>query len=678
MKALLLICNLLALVLHARGELHNYFSTSGNQIVNSYGDAVRIAGVNYFGFETSSMVLHGLTLRSYKSILDQVKTLGFNTLRLPYSNDMVISRETDFQYDISYPLNPDLRGLTPMEILDEVVRYCTKIDLRIILDRHSCKAGGINDEELWYIPQDKDCTEDVWINDWIYLATRYKDNATVIGADLFNEPKGELPTWGNSNGFTDWNKAAERAGNAILEIQPRWLIFVEGIFHYAGFESWWGANLKGAMEFPVVLAVKNQLVYSVHDYPASVMEQEWLEFSIASKMLNYWTSTWGYIFIDGMAPMYVGEFGTKLQTDEDKVWLDYLVDYMNGDFILNGKNQLAGGQKGMSFTYWCLNPNSDDTGGILKDDWTTVHTDKMENLKRLLDPQSVSLNMISSSPTLLPTHEPTLMPVSSPSTFLVSFVVDNITEAYTTTGGYATALTETTAIILDLELSSVVATSSAGKAGGGKRSRLLYSAELYRDTVAFVSATVDNDRYPGYETDSSALYMSLHGILRDSIKDGSFTKQYRKQLLSYFPGPLINLANPAVVVSSVGKQLAQAPLPPTAAPTVISLGASSSSSTDEQTEFIVIIAVVGGVGLLTLAGLYFCWEYSWKHDALTTNYDASSTRLPASSKMKGGDSRGLLAVRLFEKSTREHDGLNQPMSQDQQDMLIVAGMPNSN
>jgi hypothetical protein len=33
-------------------------------------------------------------------------------------------------------------------------------------------------------------------------------------------------------------------------------------------------------------------------------------------------------------------------------------------------------QRGISWTYWCLNPNSGDTGGLLLDDWVTWHDGK--------------------------------------------------------------------------------------------------------------------------------------------------------------------------------------------------------------------------------------------------------------------------------------------------------------
>ena len=44
----------------------------------------------------------------------------------------------------------------------------------------------------------------------------YRNNPTVIGADLHNEPHGSA-TWGTGNPQTDWRLMAEKAGNAVLQ-----------------------------------------------------------------------------------------------------------------------------------------------------------------------------------------------------------------------------------------------------------------------------------------------------------------------------------------------------------------------------------------------------------------------------------------------------------------------------
>ena len=134
--------------------------------------------------------------------------------------------------DVDYILNPDLRGLTPLECLDKIISAAGSIGLRIVLDRHTNKEGNFHHEGLWYIPNDPYYTEELMISDWVMLAKRYKGTA-VIGADVWNEPKMES-TWGAGVPATDWNKAAERVGNAILAANPDWLIFVEGV----GGDTW--------------------------------------------------------------------------------------------------------------------------------------------------------------------------------------------------------------------------------------------------------------------------------------------------------------------------------------------------------------------------------------------------------------------------------------------------------
>ncbi|MGI6246270.1 MAG: cellulose binding domain-containing protein [Pseudochelatococcus sp.] len=89
---------------------------------------------------------------------------------------------------------------------------------------------------------------------------------------------------------------------------------------------------------------------------------------------------WGFIYREEIAPVYLGEFGTKLVDPKDAPWFDAITAYLAGDFDNDGVSDIPAGDKGMSWTYWSWNPNSGDTGGILKDDWTSVHEDKLANL----------------------------------------------------------------------------------------------------------------------------------------------------------------------------------------------------------------------------------------------------------------------------------------------------------
>lgn len=334
---------------------------AGAKIVDERGDAVRLTGISWFGFETATFSPHGLGQRSMTSLLDQVKTLGFNVIRVPFSNQLFDAASEPKELDA----NKELDGKTGLQLLDLLIARAGERGLRIILDRHRPDSSG--QSELWYTPT---VNEERWIQDWVMLAQRYRDNPTVVAFDLHNEPHGPA-TWGDGSMTTDWRLAAQRAGNKILEADPDALIIVEGIESVANNYYWWGGNLRGAMTAPVQLSAPDHVIYSPHDYPASLFSQPWFSApDYPNNLPALWDATWGNLA--ATAPVLVGEFGTKLTSDVDRKWLKSLTDYIKA--------------KGMSFTFWALNPDSGDTGGILGDDWTTVNQDKMSFLTPILAP----------------------------------------------------------------------------------------------------------------------------------------------------------------------------------------------------------------------------------------------------------------------------------------------------
>lgn len=363
------------------GVAPGYFRTAGNQIVDEKGQVARLSGVNWFGMESPNFAPHGLWSRGYREMMDQMKQTGFNTIRLPISNQLF--DPGSIPNGIDFSKNSDLQGLNGLQVLDRIVAYAGTIGLRIFLDHHRSDAGaGTEGSGLWYTPA---YPESRFLSDWKMLATRYANNPTVIGADLHNEPHGPA-TWGDGNPATDWRMAAEKAGNAVLAANPNWLVIVEGIEYGSSGNYWWGGNLSKAGAFPVRLDVANRLVYSTHDYPASVYQQSWFGAgNYPDNLPAIWDKNWGYLFRNGTAPVLVGEFGTKLESASDKAWLDALVKYMQGG-ITGGS--LAPGLQGPSWTYWSWNPNSGDTGGILADDWRTVNLSKLEMIR----PMQFSMN----------------------------------------------------------------------------------------------------------------------------------------------------------------------------------------------------------------------------------------------------------------------------------------------
>ncbi|MGW0711910.1 cellulase family glycosylhydrolase [Streptomyces sp. NPDC002643] len=340
-----------------------YWHTNGRQLLDKDGQSVRIAGINWFGFETTNHVPHGLWTRDYKSMIDQIQSLGYNTLRIPYSDDILKPGTTPDSINYADGKNADLQGLTSLQVLDKIVAYAGQGGLKVILDRHRPDAAG--QSALWYTSA---VPESTWITNLKSLATRYAGNPTVVGMDLHNEPH-DPACWGCGDTTRDWRLAAERAGNAVLSVNPDLLILVEGVQTYNGVSGWWGGNLMGVADHPVRLDVPDRLVYSAHDYATSVAQQSWFtDPAFPANMPGIWDRYWGYIFKQNIAPVWLGEFGTTLTPTVDQQWLAALVTYL--------RSTSTYGNDSFHWTFWSWNPNSGDTGGILKDDWQTVDTVK--------------------------------------------------------------------------------------------------------------------------------------------------------------------------------------------------------------------------------------------------------------------------------------------------------------
>ncbi len=387
---------------------HDFWHTEGNGILDRHDHTIRIAGMNWSGLETREAVPGGLEAQDYRSILRTIQANGYNTIRIPFSNEMVEAPIIPAHIRFSNsqgPINTDLRGLTSIEILDQVVSYAGRIGLKVILDNHRSEAGSSAEESgLWYTSQ---YPETAWIADWTALATRYRNTSTVIGMDLRNEPhnaeKGGS-CW-DCGGPRDWHRAATRAGNAILAVNPRLLIFVEGVDTYAGDTYWWGGNLEGVRRSPVQLSIPNRLVYSAHEYGPTEYPQPWFNTATSSQALaEVWRRHWAFISEAGLAPVWIGEFGTpngdadvKSQAPgSEGQWFTSLVAFLAAHPALN-------------WTYWGI--NGEDRYGLLDG----AYSNRPLNALKAEALASISNHVPNSSPALT-ASVPQPFPVTYPTT----------------------------------------------------------------------------------------------------------------------------------------------------------------------------------------------------------------------------------------------------------------------
>jgi aryl-phospho-beta-D-glucosidase BglC (GH1 family) len=362
--------------------------------VEQNSNFTRLTGVNWFGFETKYYVPSGLHVRDYKSMLQQIKDLGFNAIRIPWCNEMlkaspsgihINSNETD-PYTKQTGLNTDLEGLSSLEILDKIVDECQNLDLKVILDNHSNLASNHDLEPLWYT---KDHLESEWIRDWKFLIDRYKNKSAVIAADLRNAPHGNTEnetelsaTWGYNEGYlnTDWRKAAITASKAVLEINPELIVIVSGIQKYKDIYYWWGGNLAGVKDYPILpdeIPTKN-LWYSVHEQGPEVYNQSWFTApDFPENLPNVWSQRFWFIYEQNIGTLFVGDFGIEENgaSNRDSAAYKWFTKFME---------QVG---KKVSWTYWCINSSS---RGLLKDDWVTINAAKYNLIKPYLAGADIS------------------------------------------------------------------------------------------------------------------------------------------------------------------------------------------------------------------------------------------------------------------------------------------------
>jgi len=379
---------LLLALLQTPGWTHAYSVDNGN-VYDGNGQAVQLRGLNWFGFETADHIAHGLWARNWKDMIAQMKSLGFNAVRLPVCPATLEGVAVN---NFNSTLNPDLSGKNSLQVLDAVIAEFDHQGFYILLDHHRLDCNdGIS--ELWYSPA---YTEQQWIGDLSFMANRYKSLPHFLGIDLKNEPHGAA-TWGTGNVATDWNSAAEKAAAAVLAAAPDVLVFVEGVQENPScsgrIDHWWGGNLEPLACHPLTIPA-NRLVLSPHVYGPDVYAQPYFAASdFPANMPAIWNAHFGQFKDEGYT-IAIGETGGKYGHGgdaKDKVFQNALVDYLVGKDIRH-------------LFYWAWNPNSGDTGGILQDDWTHVWQDKVDLLSRLW-------GAATPSPTPSPTPTPAPAPV---------------------------------------------------------------------------------------------------------------------------------------------------------------------------------------------------------------------------------------------------------------------------
>lgn len=376
----------------------DWLHAKGSRLYDKNGNEVWLTGANWFGLNCNEAVPHYLWQADIDATLSEIADRGINVIRFPISTELILSwmngtpnpvSSLTANTDPNYYINPDFceaDGKTlknSMEIFDIIIQKCKKYGLKAFVDIHSPHTDNSgHNYNLWYGKETTDgtmVTTKIWQDTLVWLADKYKNDDTLLAFDLKNEPHGKgqegtlAAKWDGSTDENNWAYAATNCADAILDVNPNVLILIEGVEQsmsgaqagdywgmpdrrdnspYIG--AWWGGNFRGAREYPIKPKHgTSQIVYSPHDYGPSVYAQTWFDKDFTEQTLldDYWYDTWAYINKEDIAPELIGEWGGFIEGDNLK-WMLLLRDYMIKNHI--------------NHTFWCLNTNSGDTGGLWK------------------------------------------------------------------------------------------------------------------------------------------------------------------------------------------------------------------------------------------------------------------------------------------------------------------------
>ena len=228
-----------------------FVKVKGHGLVDEKGEAYFIRGTNLgnwlnpegymFGFSKCNsahmidemfreLVGPEQTRRFWKAFKDNyiteadlafVASTGSNTVRLPFHYKLF----TDEDYlDLTGPGDGFKR-------IDDVIGWCRKYGLKVILDMHCCPGGNTGDNiddsygHAWLF--EEECYQKQYRELWRKIAARYRDETVVLGYDVTNEPISSRLAE-----MSELNKELERvqflALDAIREVDRNHVVILAG------------------------------------------------------------------------------------------------------------------------------------------------------------------------------------------------------------------------------------------------------------------------------------------------------------------------------------------------------------------------------------------------------------------------------------------------------------------
>ncbi len=241
------------------GVIDGFIRADGQLLVDEDGDQFLIKGMafsNNAADNPSKAPTKLIDEQSYK----ELKELGFNSVRFYLNYGLFEAEYAPYRYkDAAW------------EWLDKNIAWAKANDIRIVFNMHTPQGGyqslgeGL---ELWTNEENQNRL----IALWKAIAERYKDETTVIGYGLVNEPI--MPWKGNSEDtVAQWQDLAQRITDAIRTVNNNHVIFVERAISARDMSN---NNKSVALDddCKFVLINDSNVVYEYHDYSPSMLTHQ--------------------------------------------------------------------------------------------------------------------------------------------------------------------------------------------------------------------------------------------------------------------------------------------------------------------------------------------------------------------------------------------------------------------
>ncbi|KAK9822485.1 hypothetical protein WJX81_001062 [Elliptochloris bilobata] len=447
----------------AVAEAEQPVSIANGGLVGVDGQPLALKGVNWFGFETDTNMVHGLWVgpnaytEDFLTVMYRIQCLGFNAVRLPMS----------FQVLYSMPPRSFTGSCTPSPLATVAQSVVAPGDSaagktppgQAVTSNGA--ADGICNEKLpndsiykrflyvvstlanngFYVIVDNHLSYDTtyqngaqWAALWAQLLKDMIADPAVknrVMIDIMNEPDARGIKWTGSS--PDATTLYLQAMDALYQVNPATLFLIEGSGQ-AGTNTamCWGdgfitdkaiisANgIADPNQFFTTLGTKPYLgnvIISPHYYPPSISQNtaNFLGQALWTRMFN----SFGYLTKAGYGghvfPIVFGETGSFLTAANDISMLNDMVAYMQNQGAANdGKHANM-----PSMVWWDWNADSGDTGGTVDTDWYTIIWSKVQFMQKAvgLTPWYKTAGTtppVPPPPTTSPVPAPTPPPVPTP------------------------------------------------------------------------------------------------------------------------------------------------------------------------------------------------------------------------------------------------------------------------